>query len=66
MGPGIPVCSIPGAFNAKETDHAMRFADRCRDKVEAFDHVELKLAYFQGVLDWASMQASGDLWVSAV
>jgi hypothetical protein len=36
-------------------------ADRCRGKVEAFDHVELKLAYFQGVLDWAFMEASGEL-----
>jgi hypothetical protein len=42
----------------KDADHAMRLADRCRDKVEAFEHVELKLAYFQGVLDWAAMEAS--------
>lgn len=47
------------AIDAKDADHATRLADRCRDKVEAFDHGELKLAYFQGVLDWASMEASG-------
>lgn len=49
------------AIDAKDADHATRLADRCRDKVEAFDHVELKLAYFQGVLDWATMEASRDL-----
>ena len=49
------------AIDAKDADHATRLADRYRDKVEAFDHAELKLAYFQGVLDWASMEASGDL-----
>ncbi len=48
------------AIDAKDADHATRLADRCRDKVEAFDHVELKLAYFQGVLDWAFMGASGE------
>ena len=51
------------AIDVKDADHAVRLADRCRDKVEAFDHVELKLAYFQGVLDWASMEAeSGESW----
>jgi hypothetical protein len=29
----------------KDADHAIRLADLCRDQVEAFDHVELKLAY---------------------
>ena len=46
------------AIDVKDADHATRLANQCRDKVEAFDHVELKLAYFQGVLDWASMEAS--------
>jgi hypothetical protein len=36
-------------------------ADQYRDKVGAYDRVELKLAYFQGVLDWAAMmEAEGD------
>jgi len=42
------------AIHAKDADHAVRLADRYRDRVGAFDNAELKLAYFQGVLDWAS------------
>ena len=47
--------------DAKGEDYATRLADKHRDKVQASEHVELKLAYFQGVLDWASMEASGEL-----
>ncbi len=38
-------------IDAKDADHAQLLADRYRDKVESLDHVELKLAYFQGALD---------------
>ncbi|MGB6220924.1 hypothetical protein [Haloferula sp.] len=38
-------------IDIKDADHARRLADQYRDTVEAFDHVSLKLAYFQGVLD---------------
>jgi hypothetical protein len=48
------------AIDAKDVDHAMRLADKHRDKVQAFEHVELKLAYFQMVLDWAFMEDSGE------
>ena len=48
------------AINVKDADHAARLADQHRDKVRSFEQVELKLAYFQGVLDWASMRASGE------
>jgi hypothetical protein len=43
------------AIDAKDTDHALLLAARYRDAVQAFAHVELKLAYFQGVLDGASV-----------
>lgn len=43
------------SIDAKDADHALRLADRCRDAIQAFPHVELKLAYFQGVLDWVQM-----------
>lgn len=49
------------AIDAKDADHVILLANRYRDKVESFEHVELKLAYFQGVIDWASMEASADL-----
>lgn len=49
------------AISAKDADHAVRLAEKHRDEVEALEHVELKLAYFQGVLDAASMEASGYL-----
>ena len=39
----------------KDADHACRLVAQYREKVEAFDHAELKLAYFQGALDWAAM-----------
>jgi len=35
------------AIDAKDADHAVRLANRYREKVEGFEHVELKLAYFQ-------------------
>jgi hypothetical protein len=44
------------AIDMKVADHARLLADRHRDKVESFDHVALKLAYFQGVLDWPAME----------
>jgi hypothetical protein len=49
------------AINAKDADHATQHANRHRDKVESYEHVAEKLAFFQGALDWASMEASGDL-----
>jgi hypothetical protein len=47
------------AIDAKDADHARRLADQDRDKAGAYDRVELKLAYFQGVLDWAAMMEAG-------
>ena len=44
------------AIDAKDADHARLLADRYRDKVMAYDHVALKLAYFNGVLDAAVKQ----------
>jgi hypothetical protein len=44
------------AINLRDADHAATLADRYREKVVSFDSIPLKLAYFQGVLDWASMQ----------
>ena len=41
------------AIELKDADHARRLADQYRDAVQSFGHVELKLAYFQGVLDAA-------------
>lgn len=38
-------------IDLKDVDHARRLADQYRNTVEAIDHVVLKLAYFQGVLD---------------
>ena len=49
------------AIDAKDIDHATLFADQHRDKIQSLEQVELKLAYFQGVLDCVSMAAnSGD------
>ena len=43
-----------------DAEHARLLADEHREKVEAQDHVELKLAYFQGVLDaQAQIEADG-------
>lgn len=39
------------AIDFRDADHARLLADQHRDEVNAFDHVALKLAYFQGVLD---------------
>jgi hypothetical protein len=41
-------------MSAGSPAHAQLLADRYRDKVESLDHVELKLGYFQGVLDAVS------------
>ena len=38
-------------INILDAEHARRLSNEHREKVEAQDHVELKLAYFQGVLD---------------
>ncbi|MCP5538364.1 MAG: hypothetical protein H7A51_19290 [Akkermansiaceae bacterium] len=43
---------------AEELDLARRIADQHRGKVSMMDPVELKLAYFGGVLDAAVMQAN--------
>ena len=43
-------------IDIKDADHARKLADQHREKVASFDSVQLKLAYFQGVLDWASME----------
>jgi hypothetical protein len=43
-----------------DAEHARRLANEHREKVAAQDHVELKLAYFQGVLDaQALIEADG-------
>jgi hypothetical protein len=42
-------------IDPKTCDHALRVAEQHRASVEALDHVVLKLAYFQGVLDVAFM-----------
>jgi hypothetical protein len=44
------------SIDVKDADHAMMLADRYREKVASLDSVQLKLAYFQGVLDWVSME----------
>lgn len=49
------------AIDLNDAEHARRIADHHRGKVESHDHVNLKLAYFQGVLDaTAMMEAEGD------
>lgn len=40
-------------ISLKDADHAFRLAELHRIEVEAKNHVETKMAYFQGVLDWA-------------
>jgi hypothetical protein len=48
-------------LDPRDADHARRIADHHRDKVRAHDNVVLKLAYFQGVIDWAAMmEAEGN------
>ena len=42
-------------IDLKDADHARKMADQYREKVASYDSVPLKLAYFQGALDWASM-----------
>ena len=46
------------AIDAKDFDHATRLAEQHRDEVHSYEHVALKQHYFQGVLDWAFMEAS--------
>ena len=46
------------AIDLKDADHATRLADRYREAVVSHDSAPLKLAYFQGVLDWVSMEES--------
>lgn len=49
------------ALPIRDADHAVQLAARYRSRVEALEHVELKLAYFQGVLDGAAkMEREGD------
>ena len=38
-------------ISAKDADHAARIASQHRKAIQALNHVELKLAYFQGSLD---------------
>lgn len=46
------------SLDMKDADHARRIALSHQDEVEAFDHVELKLAHFQGVLDAIAISAA--------
>lgn len=46
------------AIDMKVADHARLLADQYRDKVESYDHIVLKLAYFRGVLDAIVMEKS--------
>jgi hypothetical protein len=49
------------AIELRDADHARNLASRYRDKVASYRHVELKLAYFHGVLDWVALEeALGD------
>jgi hypothetical protein len=43
------------AIDLKDADHARKLADQYREKLASYDSIPLKLAYFQGVLDWVSM-----------
>jgi hypothetical protein len=53
----LPVETI----DLRDVNHAQRLAARYRLKVASYKHVELKLAYFQGVLDWVALEeALGD------
>ena len=48
-------------MDPRDTDYARRMADQHRKAVEAQNSTTLKLAYFQGVLDWAAMmEAEGE------
>ena len=44
------------AIDVKDADHALKLADQYREKVASIDSIPLKLAYFQGVLDWVSKE----------
>jgi hypothetical protein len=39
----------------RDLDHARRLTDQYRDAVKGQNSTPLKLAYFQGVLDWVAM-----------
>jgi len=41
------------SISVEDGDYAIALADRYRNHIESFSQVELKLAYFQGVLDAA-------------
>lgn len=43
------------AISAKDAEHAIQLYERHHFDVEAMDDPHAKLAYLQGVLDWASM-----------
>lgn len=42
-------------IDLKDADHAMNLADHHRKRVNSLESIPLKLAYFQGVLDWVSI-----------
>jgi hypothetical protein len=44
-----------GSICVEDVDYAVALADRYRDQIDSYAEVELKLAYFQGVLDYASV-----------
>lgn len=46
-------------LDPRDVDHARRLVDQYRKAVEALSSTKLKLAYFEGVLDWAAMMESG-------
>ena len=43
-------------IDLKDADHASKLAAQYREKVDSYDSAQLKLAYFQGVLDWVSLE----------
>jgi len=43
-------------ISIKDTDHARSFRDRHWEGVASLGDISAKLNYFQGVLDWASME----------
>ena len=55
--PAPPWMLTVDVVSAKDFDHARQIASQNRDKVTMMDHVELKIAYFAGVLDATVLQA---------
>lgn len=55
--PAPPWMLTVDAVSAKDFDHARQIASQNRGQVTMMDHVELKIAYFAGVLDAAVLQA---------